>query len=126
AYRLVAEDMRAWHAGVSQWAGETDINARSIGVELQNPGHEHGYRAFPEAQMAALVALAGEIVARHAIPAARVLGHSDVAPCRKEDPGELFDWKRLAAAGIGRVPDGAAPGTPDAEAARRMLTAIGY
>ncbi|MSO88511.1 MAG: N-acetylmuramoyl-L-alanine amidase [Rhodospirillaceae bacterium] len=104
-YRLVAEDRRAWHAGVARWAGETDINGISIGIELANSGHDHGYRDFPEAQMAALIDLAGGIVARHGIPAARVLGHSDVAPHRKLDPGEKFDWKRLAAAGIGLWPE---------------------
>jgi N-acetylmuramoyl-L-alanine amidase len=103
-YRLVDEDQRAWHAGVAHWAGENDINGCSIGIELQNPGHEFGYRDFPEAQMAALVTLAQDIVVRHAIPAGRILGHSDVAPARKEDPGERFDWRRLAEAGIGLWP----------------------
>ena len=103
-YRLVPEKGRAWHAGVSYWAGATDINARSIGVELVNPGHTCGYRHFPEAQMQALEGLAKGILARHPIPAHRVLGHSDVAPARKVDPGELFDWQRLARAGIGVWP----------------------
>ncbi len=100
-HRLVPEAMRAWHAGESAWAGERDINSRSIGIELVNPGHEFGYRDFPEAQMRALETLARGILARHAIPPARVLGHSDVAPHRKQDPGERFDWARLARAGIG-------------------------
>ena len=91
-YRLVAEEERAWHAGVASWAGATNINARSIGIELVNPGHEFGYRPFPEAQMHSLMTLSQDILRRHAIPARRVLGHSDVAPLRKEDPGELFDW----------------------------------
>jgi len=103
-YRLVPEQRRAWHAGVSEWAGDTDINDRSLGIELSNPGHEFGYRPFHEAQMAALEHLAGEIVRRHPIPARRVLGHSDIAPSRKQDPGEFFDWRRLAAAGIGLWP----------------------
>ena len=103
-YRLVPETRRAWHAGVSAWGGETDINDRSIGVELVNPGHEHGYRAFPEAQMAAVERLAADIVRRHRIPPQRVVGHSDVAPARKRDPGELFDWPRLARAGAGLWP----------------------
>jgi len=90
-FRLVPEDRRAWHAGAASWAGAGDINARSIGIELVNPGHEFGYRSFPEAQMETLIELAGEILARHPIPPQRVLGHSDVAPLRKEDPGELFD-----------------------------------
>ena len=120
-WRLVPEDRRAWHAGRAFWAGETDINSRSIGIELVNPGHEHGYRAFPEPQMSALPALCRDILARHAIPPHRVLGHSDVAPDRKSDPGELFDWRRLAAAGIGLWSDAVAGGTTDfAEAMRRF------
>lgn len=100
-FQLVAEEMRAWHAGVSYWRGRRDINARSIGIEIVNPGHEFGYRPYPPAQMAAVLRLAKEIVARHAIPARNVVGHSDVAPQRKDDPGELFDWRMLAAAGVG-------------------------
>jgi len=103
-HRLVAEDRRAWHAGVSSWGRETNINARSIGIELVNPGHEWGYRPFPEAQMAALEDLARGIVARHGIPPHRILGHSDVAPQRKQDPGELFHWARLARVGLGLWP----------------------
>ncbi len=104
-YRIVPEARRAWHAGESFWAGARDINSRSIGIELANPGHEFGYRPFPAAQMAALEALAKAILARHPIPPHRVLGHADVAPLRKQDPGELFDWARLARAGIGLWPD---------------------
>lgn len=103
-YQLVAEQHRAWHAGVSFWKGERDINSRSIGIELVNPGHELGYRAFPQIQMQALADLAHEILARHPIPPDRVLGHSDVAPGRKRDPGELFDWQWLAGQGIGVWP----------------------
>jgi N-acetylmuramoyl-L-alanine amidase len=103
-YRLVPERRRAWHAGLSYWAGALDINARSIGIELVNPGHTCGYRPFPEAQMQALEELARGIVTRHPIPTHRLLGHSDVAPARKVDPGELFDWQRLAHAGIGLWP----------------------
>jgi N-acetylmuramoyl-L-alanine amidase len=103
-HALVPEERRAWHAGVSYWAGATDINARSIGIELVNPGHEFGYRVFPQAQIAALTALAKDILARHPIPPARALGHSDVAPARKDDPGELFPWAGLAEAGIGVWP----------------------
>jgi N-acetylmuramoyl-L-alanine amidase len=99
--QLVPEALRAWHAGVSSWKGETDINSRSIGIEIVNPGHEFGYRDFPQAQIEALIALCRDIVARHAIPPERVLAHSDVAPGRKQDPGERFPWGRLAAAGIG-------------------------
>jgi N-acetylmuramoyl-L-alanine amidase len=99
--QLVDEGRRAWHAGKSFWAGEADINSRSIGIEIANPGHEFGYIPFPEAQVAAVVELCRDILTRHAIPPARVLAHSDVAPLRKEDPGELFPWERLHAAGIG-------------------------
>lgn len=103
--RLVDETKRAWHAGVSMWRGHTGVNGRSIGIELVNPGHEFGYRPFPEAQMRALENLVAAILARHpAIIAANVVGHSDVAPTRKTDPGELFDWRRLAAKGIGVWP----------------------
>jgi len=104
-WRLVPEDRRAWHAGRAFWAGETDINSRSIGIELANPGHEHGYRPFPDAQMKALERLCRDILSRFPIPSHLVLGHADVAPGRKHDPGELFDWQRLAAAGIGLWPD---------------------
>lgn len=100
-YRHVAEEMRAWHAGVSHWRGATDINSRSVGIEIVNPGHEFGYRAFPEAQIAAVIALSQGIVSRHAIPLRNVIGHSDIAPGRKTDPGELFPWQRFAAAGLG-------------------------
>jgi N-acetylmuramoyl-L-alanine amidase len=103
-YAHVAEARRAWHAGVSSWAGASDINARSIGIELVNPGHEFGYRDFPDAQIQALITLCHGILLRHPIPSARVLGHSDVAPARKEDPGELFPWARLAKARIGLWP----------------------
>ena len=105
--RLVREERRAYHAGVSYWRGGRDINSRSIGIELVNPGHEFGYRAFPLAQMTALTILSLEIVTRHGIEPARVLGHSDVAPTRKRDPGELFDWRGLARAGVGLWPSAA-------------------
>ena len=96
-HRLVREDRRAWHAGRSYWRGIRDVNSASIGIGLVNPGHEFGYRPFPDAQMEALVPLLAEIVQRHDIPRANVVGHSDIAPARKEDPGELFDWDLLAA-----------------------------
>ena len=124
--RLVGEAKRAWHAGQAWWRGEADINARSIGVELVNPGHEFGYRAFPEAQMSALEGLAHAILGRHPIAARNVVGHADVAPRRKRDPGELFDWQRLAAAGVGLWPVAAAPATADLEALRAMLAEVGY
>ena len=104
-FRLVDEAERAWHAGVGCWQGASDINARSIGIELVNPGHEFGYRRFPAAQMAALENLLLAVLERHGIAKSRVLGHSDVAPLRKTDPGELFDWARLARLGIGLWPD---------------------
>jgi N-acetylmuramoyl-L-alanine amidase len=125
-YRLVDEDRRAWHAGESSWAGETDVNSRSIGIELVNPGHEFGYRRFPEAQMAALTDLARDIRARHPIPPWRVLGHSDVAPGRKQDPGELFDWPRLAAAGIAIWPTAPAASGGDTNEALGALSRFGY
>lgn len=97
---LVPEDKRAWHAGKSYWRGETDINSASVGIELVNPGHEFGYRPFPEEQMDALLPLLADIIDRHDIPRANVVGHSDIAPARKEDPGELFNWERLAQLGL--------------------------
>jgi N-acetylmuramoyl-L-alanine amidase len=100
-FRLVPEERRAWHAGVSYWAGERDINGLSIGVEIVNPGHEFGYRPFPEPQIDAVISLLDEVRSRWTIPDARILGHSDVAPARKIDPGEFFPWARLAAAGHG-------------------------
>jgi N-acetylmuramoyl-L-alanine amidase len=103
-WRLVDEARRAFHAGISAWQGEVDLNRVSIGVEIVNPGHEGGYRPFPEAQMAAVEALCRDILGRHPIPPHRVVGHSDIAPDRKADPGELFDWPRLARAGIGLWP----------------------
>lgn len=96
-FRLVEEGRRAWHAGKSWWQGETDINARSIGLEIVNPGHEFGYRNFPDTQIASVIALIDDIRTRWAVPDARLLGHSDVAPDRKQDPGERFPWKTLVA-----------------------------
>ena len=94
--RLVGEDKRAWHAGASYWRGHKDVNSASIGIELDHPGHALGYREFADAQIEALVPLLHDIVRRHDIPRANVVGHSDVAPARKIDPGELFPWDRLA------------------------------
>jgi len=104
-WRLVAEQHRAWHAGVSYWRGHTVLNDRSVGIEIVNPGHEWGYRPFPALQMAAVCELCLGILDRHPIPARNVVGHSDVAPDRKQDPGELFDWPGLAANGVGLWPD---------------------
>ncbi len=103
-HRLVPENERAWHAGVSSWRGAADVNACSIGIEIANPGHDHGYNPFPPAQMAAVAELCQGILARHPIPAWNVVAHSDIAPARKQDPGELFDWKGLAEQGIGLWP----------------------
>jgi N-acetylmuramoyl-L-alanine amidase len=108
-YRHVPEARRAWHAGASFWAGEANVNGRSIGIELVNPGHEFGYVPFTDDQIASLIELAQSIVARHAIAPARVLAHSDVAPARKTDPGELFPWPRLAEHGIGLWPNLSSP-----------------
>lgn len=125
--RLVDERERAWHAGVASWRGAADINARSIGIELVNPGHEFGYRPFPRAQMAALIELAGDILARHPdIRPRNVLAHSDVAPTRKMDPGELFDWRLLAEYGIGLWPEEADAAVLDPDAVAEMLSAFGY
>jgi N-acetylmuramoyl-L-alanine amidase len=99
--QLVPESRRAWHAGQSFWAGERDMNSASIGIEIVNAGHEGGTPPFPAVQIEAVIALCKDIVARHKVPAARILAHSDVAPDRKADPGECFPWDQLAAAGVG-------------------------
>lgn len=100
-FSLVPEERRAWHAGKGVWQGETDCNAASIGIEIVNPGHEWGYRDFPEAQIQTVIALVADIRSRWTIPDIRIIGHSDMAPDRKEDPGERFPWKRLAGEGHG-------------------------
>jgi len=125
-HRLVAEDRRAWHAGVAAWRGETDVNGRSIGIELVNPGHEYGYRPFPDAQMDSFRELAAGILTRHSIPARNVVGHSDVAPTRKSDPGEFFDWRGLAAIGIGLWTEPAEMLDLDPAHLRALLADIGY
>ena len=99
--QLVREADRAWHAGAGDWRGRDDINSRSIGIEIVNPGHDHGYRPFPAVQVAAVVALSREIVGRWQMAPENVLGHSDVAPGRKQDPGELFPWAELFVEGVG-------------------------
>lgn len=126
-FRHVDESRRARHAGVSYWAGERDVNGRSIGIELVNPGHEFGYIPFAESQIAALIELAQGVLARHPILPARVVGHSDVAPNRKMDPGELFPWRRLAANGIGLFPTShqGKPGRGNEEVAE-LLAHFGY
>jgi N-acetylmuramoyl-L-alanine amidase len=122
-FRLVPEERRAWHAGVSHWRGHSLLNGRSIGIEIVNPGHEWGYRPFPALQMAAVCDLCLGILARHPVPARNVVAHSDVAPDRKEDPGELFDWEGLAANGVGLWPAGQGPAEGDP---LTLLGAIGY
>jgi N-acetylmuramoyl-L-alanine amidase len=136
AVQLVPEARRAWHAGAASWAGEQDINSRSVGIEIANAGHAGGLPAYPDRQIEAVIELSADICRRHAIRPDRVLGHSDVAPARKEDPGERFPWDRLHAAGIGhwtapaplRDEAGPAPGSrePGVEALQRMLSRYGY
>ncbi|WP_353203555.1 N-acetylmuramoyl-L-alanine amidase [Sphingomonas sp.] len=94
--RMVAEEKRAWHAGKSRWRGIEDVNSASIGIEIVNPGHEFGYRPFLEEQIDALIPLLAGIKERYGITRGNVVGHSDIAPTRKQDPGELFPWSRLA------------------------------
>jgi N-acetylmuramoyl-L-alanine amidase len=129
-FRLVPEARRAWHAGVSYWRGHTALNGRSIGIEIVNPGHEWGYRDFPALQMAAVCDLCLSILSRHPIPARNVVAHSDVAPDRKEDPGEKFRWEDLARNGVGLfpigVPDlGTGDAIRDAVRLRRVRAALG-
>jgi N-acetylmuramoyl-L-alanine amidase len=134
--QMVRESERAWHAGQSLWAGETDLNSCSIGIEIHNPGHDIGYRAFPDVQMRAVEALCLDIFGRHAIRPERVVAHSDIAPGRKRDPGEKFDWARLARAGVGiwvapaplTDESGLGPGDegPEILKLQRDLSAFGY
>ncbi|MCK8783116.1 N-acetylmuramoyl-L-alanine amidase [Roseomonas sp. NAR14] len=134
-WRLVPEARRAWHAGVSHWRGREALNGRSVGIEIVNPGHEFGYRPFPVLQMAAVCDLCLEILGRYPIAPIDVVGHSDVAPDRKQDPGELFPWEELAANGVGLWPAALpAPPAPPAGAApaamwpraAALLGRIGY
>ena len=134
--QLVPEARRAWHAGQSSWAGESDMNSASIGIEIQNGGYEFGAPVYPDAQIDAVIALCRDIALRHKIRPARILAHSDIAPSRKLDPGEYFPWERLAAAGVGHFvrphPLGEdAPLAPGAvgekvQALQGMLAAYGY
>jgi N-acetylmuramoyl-L-alanine amidase len=115
-FRLVPEERRAWHAGASYWRGRRNLNGDSVGIEIVNPGHEFGYRPFPDAQIASVIELVKDIRTRWTIEDRDIVGHADVAPNRKEDPGELFPWKRLAEAGHGLwVEASAAPGAPVGE-----------
>ena len=122
-YHLVDEEMRAWHAGLAYWRGETDVNSRSIGIELQNTGHDGGLPDFPELQIEALITLSREILMRYPIPPIGIVGHSDIAPDRKQDPGERFPWQRLADAGIGVFPKA---GLSTDRSLDALLTEIGY
>ncbi len=132
--RLVPEERRGYHAGISYWRGNTELNGRSIGIEIVNPGHEWGYRDFPVLQLAAVCDLCLSILSRHAIPARNIVAHSDVAPDRKDDPGEKFDWEQLARNGVGLwpfgVPDLGTTGAVRDAAGLRMVRAglaeIGY
>jgi N-acetylmuramoyl-L-alanine amidase len=137
-FALVPEEKRAYQAGKSWWQGHEDLNSRSIGIEIVNPGHEWGYRPFPDVQIAAVIELCQGILSRWPIPQNRIVAHSDIAPERKEDPGELFPWKRLSEAGIGLWPQPQRPepwmmhgaNVGDAgvtvERLQQALAAIGY
>jgi N-acetylmuramoyl-L-alanine amidase len=121
-FRLVDEEKRAWHAGVSEWAGETDINSISIGIEIVNGGHDFGLPDYPQTQMDAVISLTKQIMVRRNIPAHRIVGHSDIAPGRKQDPGEKFPWVQMSEAGCAIHPKVMV----DAGDARSGLAAIGY
>jgi N-acetylmuramoyl-L-alanine amidase len=134
--QMVAESERAWHAGQSHWAGEDDVNSASIGIEIVNPGHDIDYRDFPDVQIGAVIELAKDIAARHGIAPRNIIGHSDVAPRRKKDPGEKFPWHLLAGEGVGQwvepVPIGGDEGLGHGAAgddilrAQRLLSSYGY
>jgi len=134
--QCVPEARRAWHAGVASWQGDVDVNSRSIGIEIANPGHDFGYRDFPGEQIAAVIALCADILRRRPIPPDRILGHADVAPARKRDPGEKFPWQTLFGAGIGHwvEPSALTAGAdleygargPAVEALQNALVAYGY
>lgn len=121
-HHLVDNDKRAWHAGLSSWEGEADINSASIGIELVNPGHEFGYKEFPQKQVDVLVALLSDLVAGYSIRPNHILGHSDVAPGRKQDPGHLFPWQQLSEKGFGLWPH---PNEHDYQAAEDIVLDVG-
>jgi N-acetylmuramoyl-L-alanine amidase len=128
-YRIVPEESRAWHAGASSWQGEGDVNSRAIGIEIVNGGHDFGLPDYPAAQIDAVIDLLREILPRHQLKPAQVIAHSDIAPDRKQDPGEKFPWKRLADAGVAVWPDQAAPqlsGEPSVATVQTQLASIGY
>ena len=125
--QLVAEDRRAWHAGRSFWQGETDLNSASIGIEIVNGGHDFGLPPFPQVQIAAVIALCRDVIARYAIRPERILAHSDIAPQRKRDPGERFPWQRLAEAGVGLWPTAVlAQGAVEITTVQAQLIRLGY
>ncbi|MFN7113795.1 MAG: N-acetylmuramoyl-L-alanine amidase [Alphaproteobacteria bacterium] len=124
--QLVDEDKRAWHAGQSYWRGMTDLNTHSIGIEIQNTGHSLGYVPFPDLQIGGVIALCHDILGRHDIPARNIVAHSDIAPARKQDPGHLFPWRILAAAGIGLWPAEKVSGLMTPQAFMAGLAHIGY
>lgn len=127
-YRHVDESKRAWHAGASFWQDQSDLNSLSVGIEIVNPGHEWGYRAFTDAQIVAVINLCKQIMQRHDIDEENILAHSDIAPARKEDPGELFPWQKLAQGGVGIWPAVADDDTVKAAALNieRALHDFGY
>jgi N-acetylmuramoyl-L-alanine amidase len=128
-WQLVDENDRAWHAGESIWRGIRDINSASVGIELVNPGHQYGYRPYTDAQIIALKSLLREIIERHCLsPTTSILAHSDIAPTRKEDPGELFPWESLALDGLGLWPSPALQdfGPEKKNEVAELLYAIGY
>jgi len=126
-YQMVAEEYRAWHAGVSYWRGETDINSRSIGIEIDNKGHDYGYNDYPDIQIASVVGLCKNLIEKYGIFPLNIVGHSDIAPTRKKDPGEKFPWHLLAMNGIGIYPEIATEVViPDDFDYIKALNAIGY
>ena len=137
-FRLVPEERRAWHAGISHWRGHEKLNGRSIGIEIVNPGHDWGFRDFPVLQLVSVCDLCLEILSRHPIPPRNVVGHSDVSPDRKQDPGEKFDWEGLSRNGVGLWPHdmpelgyggathGAVRDAASLRPVRAALAAIGY
>ena len=128
-FKLVDEKFTAWHAGKASWKGKHDINNRSIGIELVNPGHRYGYKKFTKKQVSSLISLLKKMIKRHKIPKNRILGHSDVAPQRKMDPGEFFDWNYLAERDIGVWPKDQYPKSKKnhtTKSLQLMLAGIGY
>jgi len=124
--QLVDEEKRAWHAGQSYWRGVRDLNSHTIGIEIQNPGHSHGYREFPQKQMDAVMTLCKDIQSRHKLGADCLWGHSDIAPTRKQDPGHLFPWRSFAKEGLGLWPHKINPKDVADEEALNQLLKIGY